>query len=85
MRIHIVGGGPAGLYAAILLKQVRPEFEVELYEQNAADATFGFGVVFSDRALSFLRADDPDLAARMGSPSDAVAAFAEIRKRKDNF
>ena len=62
MRIEIVGAGPAGLYAAILLKTLRSEAEIVVHEQNPADATFGFGVVFSDDALSFLRADDPQTA-----------------------
>lgn len=63
MRIAILGGGPAGLYAAYLLKRRRPDWTVALYEQNPPDATFGFGVVFSDRALEFLREDDPETYA----------------------
>lgn len=62
MRIAIVGAGPAGLCAAILFKQWCSDFRVEVYERNAADTTFGFGVVFSDQALAFLRADDPATA-----------------------
>ncbi len=62
-RVDIVGGGPAGLYTAILLKTHLPATQVRVTEQNAADATFGFGVVFSDQALDFLQADDPDTHA----------------------
>src|SRR3954454_3902682 len=63
MRIVILGAGPAGLYLAYLLKRRRPEAHVRWVEQNPANATFGFGVVFSDRALEFLREDDPDTYA----------------------
>ena len=58
MRIAILGAGPAGLYLAYLIKRRDSSAEVTVLEQNAPDATFGFGVVFSDRALEFLREDD---------------------------
>ncbi|MGO4717408.1 bifunctional salicylyl-CoA 5-hydroxylase/oxidoreductase [Bradyrhizobium sp. 2TAF24] len=51
MKVAIIGGGPAGLYAAILLKKQRPEADIAVYERNRHDDTFGFGVVFSDATL----------------------------------
>jgi 2-polyprenyl-6-methoxyphenol hydroxylase-like FAD-dependent oxidoreductase len=63
MRISVLGAGPAGLYLAYLIKRRRSAAQVRVVEQNPAHATFGFGVVFSDRALDFLREDDPDTYA----------------------
>lgn len=60
MDVCIVGAGPAGLYLAYLLKRRDPRIAVRVFEQNPENATFGFGVVFSDRALEFLAEDDPD-------------------------
>ena len=56
----ILGGGPAGLYTAILIKRMMPSAKVRVTEQNPQGATWGFGVVFSDQALDFLKADDPE-------------------------
>ncbi len=51
MKTAIIGGGPAGLYFAILMKKLRPDADITVYERNRADETFGFGVVFSDATL----------------------------------
>ena len=58
MKALIVGGGPGGLYLAILLKKTRPEAHVDVIERNAPGATFGFGVVFSDETLGSLQDSD---------------------------
>jgi anthraniloyl-CoA monooxygenase len=59
MKIAIVGGGPAGLYSAILLRKQRLDAEITVYERNGADDTFGFGVVFSDATLDNFEKYDP--------------------------
>jgi anthraniloyl-CoA monooxygenase len=64
MRIAVIGGGPAGLYFAILMKRDRPSADVTVVERNQADDTFGFGVVFSDATLdAFREADEPSYRA----------------------
>ena len=75
MKMLIVGAGPAGLYLAYLVKRQLPGWEVRVVEQNARGSTFGFGVVFSDRALEFLRADDPQTYERI---TPAMEAWTDI-------
>ena len=58
MKIRIIGGGPAGLYFAALMKRDEPGDDIVIYERGPRNATWGFGVVFSERALDFLHADD---------------------------
>jgi anthraniloyl-CoA monooxygenase len=57
-RIVCLGGGPAGLYSAILFKKALPHAKVEVYERNRPDDTFGWGVVFSDKTMAGFRAVD---------------------------
>ncbi|WP_262692786.1 oxidoreductase [Kordiimonas aestuarii] len=58
MKITVIGGGPGGLYFALLTKKARPDFDIEVIEQNREGDTFGFGVVFSDETLDeFFAAD----------------------------
>lgn len=75
MRIVIIGAGPAGLYLSLLLKRSRLPVNVTVIEQNAPDSTFGFGVVFSENALEFLREDDPDI---FGAITPALETWNDI-------
>jgi anthraniloyl-CoA monooxygenase len=59
MKVVCIGGGPAGLYFALLYKKARPDAEITVLERNAAGVTFGWGVVFSDETLSYLEDNDP--------------------------
>lgn len=63
MDIKILGGGPSGLYAAYRIRRALPDATVTVFEQNDANTTFGFGVVFSDKALEFLSASDEETLA----------------------
>jgi len=58
MKIEIIGGGPAGMYFAILMKKADPSHQITIYERNGPDDTFGWGVVFSGRTLANLREAD---------------------------
>lgn len=65
MKIVSIGGGPAGLYFAILMKNADPRHEITIVERNRADDTFGFGVVFSDATITNLREADAESYRRI--------------------
>lgn len=63
MKIACIGGGPAGLYFSILMKRAFPDVQIDLFERNRADDTFGWGVVFSDETLDNFQTADPESMA----------------------
>jgi anthraniloyl-CoA monooxygenase len=65
MRIAVAGGGPGGLYFAALARQLLPDTEITVWERNAPDDTFGFGVVFSDETLGGIENADPAVYQQM--------------------
>ena len=98
LNIAIIGGGPAGLYLAALVKQLNPKHTIEIWERNAADDTFGFGVVFSDETLSgienadsafyerlsksFAIWDDIDVHFKHGVQTSGGHGFAAISRQR---
>src|SRR5688500_3757420 len=65
MKINIIGGGPAGLYFAILMKRANPNHDLTIYERNGPNDTFGWGVVFSGQTLAHLNAADGETYQRI--------------------
>ncbi|MGM9380536.1 bifunctional salicylyl-CoA 5-hydroxylase/oxidoreductase [Streptomyces antibioticus] len=98
MRVAVVGGGPGGLYAAALLKRLDPTREITVWERNAPDHTFGFGVVLSDETLGgiehadpvvyealrreFVRWDDIDIVHRGVRHTSGGHGFAALGRRR---
>src|SRR5437016_14070363 len=98
MRIAVVGGGPGGLYFAALAKQLDAGHEITVWERNAPDDTFGFGVVFSDETLGgiehadaevfeamrreFARWDDIDVHYRGTVRTSGGHGFAAMSRRR---
>ncbi|MBV9004418.1 MAG: FAD-dependent monooxygenase, partial [Solirubrobacterales bacterium] len=79
MKIAVVGGGPGGLYFSILMRKVRPDWEITVFERNAPIDAFGFGVVFSDETLTVFEHADPEtywsIAERFARWSDIDIEF----------
>ena len=75
MKVAVIGGGPAGLYFALLMKKANPAHQVTVLERNRPDDTFGWGVVFSDQTLGNLRAADEETYRRI---ADSFAHWDDI-------
>jgi 2-polyprenyl-6-methoxyphenol hydroxylase-like FAD-dependent oxidoreductase len=67
MKATIIGGGPSGLFLAILLKERLSDVEIDVFEQNPENATFGFGVVLADTGLANLRSASPTVVDRLAT------------------
>ena len=83
MNVHVVGGGPAGLYFAILMKKAWPQTRITVFERNKPDDTFGFGVVFSDQTLEAFESSPIGTTSKFTSaaPRTASAATASAAPR----
>jgi anthraniloyl-CoA monooxygenase len=87
MRIGIIGGGPAGLYFALLMKKHNPAHRIQVMERNPAGATYGWGVVFSERALWFLKNSDTpsyaDIETELKTWNDQTIVHKDEKVRID--
>ena len=80
MKIGIVGGGPAGLFYAYLMKRDDPSHAIRVVERDPADATYGWGVVFSDVALAFVRDIAPELYAALTAHQEVHDSMAVVHR-----
>ena len=80
MQIRIVGGGPAGLFFAYLMARANAGHDVRVYERDPESATYGWGLVFSDVALSFVRDIAPELYESMTRDQIVFDAMAIVHK-----
>ncbi|HUP09312.1 MAG TPA: FAD-dependent monooxygenase [Caldimonas sp.] len=80
MKIGIVGGGPAGLFYAYLMKRADARLEIRVVERDPEGATYGWGVVFSDVALAFVRDMAPELYASMTARQEVHDAMEVVHR-----
>jgi len=80
MRIGIIGGGPAGLFFAYLMKRADASHDIAVVERDPKDATYGWGVVFSDVALGFVRAIAPELYESMTARQEVFDEMAVVHR-----
>src|ERR687898_664672 len=91
MKINVIGGGPAGLYFAILMKKAQGSHQIKIYERNGPHDTFGWGVVFSGKTLANLRAADEESHAEITRSFEAwdnvdvVSRQSKISGRGNSF
>lgn len=80
MKIRIIGGGPAGLFYAYLMKRDDPSHDIRVCERDAENATYGWGVVFSDVALAFVRELAPELYRSMTANQEVFEEMAVVHR-----
>ena len=80
MKIRVIGGGPAGLFYAYLMKRGDPAHDIGVYERDPESATYGWGVVFSDVALAFVRELAPDLYESMTRNQEVFDEMAVVHQ-----